>query len=102
MEKPTKISNKGANTPVEETVLSLFQVGVEKKETKGYTDTASIQSLIDARVLVTGAVTGNQYEFAKAGTVLAIDKRDADDLLNKKRGRACCGGTSGRNLFQLV
>ena len=61
-----------------------------------------IVSLVDARVLITGTVTKTQYEFAKAGTVVAVDSRDANEILNKKKGRACCGGESGKALFQLV
>jgi hypothetical protein len=71
---------------------------VEKFEQKVYTqkqvDTVSIVSLLDAKVQVTGTVTGTKYEFAKAGTVVAVNKLDANEMLNKKRGNACCGGFS--------
>jgi hypothetical protein len=62
--------------------------------------TVSITSLMDARVLITGTVTGKQYVFSKAGTVVEVDKLDADEILNKKRGRVCCGKAG--NLFQLT
>jgi hypothetical protein len=83
---------------------------VEKVEPVSYTkkiDTVStstvlICSLMDAKVLVTGTVTGTKYEFAKAGTVVAVNKLDADEILNKKSGNACCGGQSGKAVFQLV
>src|SRR3990167_673601 len=104
MEKSNKVGDKSTNS-VEKTVISLFQVGIEKEKTKAYTsksDTVSIVSLIDARILITGTVTGNQYVFDGAGTVVAVDTRDKDEILNKKRGRACCGGQSGKNLFQLA
>ncbi len=65
-------------------------------------DTVSIVSLLDARLIVTGTVTGTRYEFAKAGTVVAVNILDKDELLNKKKGRACCGGTSGTAVFQLA
>jgi hypothetical protein len=79
---------------------------VEKEEPVSYTrkqiDTVSIVSLLDAKVQVTGTVTGTKYEFAKAGTVVAVDKLDANELLNKKKGNACCGGQSGKPIFQLA
>jgi len=62
----------------------------------------SIRSTIDAKVKVTGTVTGNLYIFDRAGAVVKVDIRDKDEILNKKRGRACCGGTSGKLLFELV
>lgn len=65
-------------------------------------DTVSIRSRIDAIVKVTGAVTGNQYIWAHAGAVVDVDVRDKDEILNKKRGRACCGGQSGKALFELA
>lgn len=62
--------------------------------------TVSITSLMDARVLITGTVTGKLYVFSKAGTVVEVDKLDADEILNKKRGRVCCGKAG--DLFQLT
>ena len=65
-------------------------------------DTVFIRSLVDAVVKVTGTVTGNVYVFPKAGSKVEVDIRDKDEILNKKRGRACCGGNSGKSLFELV
>jgi len=65
-------------------------------------DTVSIRSTIDAKTKITGTVTGNLYIFNGAGAVINVDVRDKDELLNKKRGRACCGGISGKALFELV
>lgn len=64
--------------------------------------TCSIRSLLDAVVKVTGAVTENVYIWPHAGAVIDVDVRDKDEILNKKRGRACCGGISGTALFELV
>ncbi len=66
------------------------------------TDTVFIRSLVDAVVKVTGTVTGNVYIFPRAGSEAEVDIRDKDEILNKKRGRACCGGSSGKSLFELV
>jgi hypothetical protein len=63
-------------------------------------ETVKIVCLIDAKVTITGTVTGNVYVFAKAGTVLDIDIRDKDELLSKKK-RACCSGNQS-NPFQLA
>ena len=62
-----------------------------------------IRSLLDAKeVHVTGTVTGNLYIFYGAGGEASVDSRDKDAILNKKRGRACCGGNSFTALFELV
>ena len=101
MEKINSVPKPNTKS-VEKTVVSLFQVGVDKDKGKGYTKSTTIDivSCIDATVKITGTVTGQQYVFAKAGTVLAVDIQDADELLNKKKGRACCGGNSGTHIFQ--
>lgn len=65
-------------------------------------DTVSIQLQIDATVKITGTVTGLQYVFHGAGAIVEVDLRDKDELLNKKRGRSCCGGQSGKSIFVLV
>lgn len=65
-------------------------------------DTVSIVCTIDALVKVTGTVTGNQYIFPRPGQPVDVDIRDKDEILNKKRGRSCCGGISGKNLFALL
>lgn len=65
------------------------------------TDTVSIISMIDAEVKVTGTVTGNLYVFPRPGQPVDVDIRDKDEILNKKRGRSCCGGISGKHLFAL-
>ena len=74
------------------------QLDVEEEKV----DTVSIRSTIDAKTKITGTVTGNLYIFNGAGAVINVDVRDKDELLNKKRERACCGGISGKALFELV
>ena len=64
--------------------------------------TVSIRSLLDAVVKVTGAVTGKVYVWSHAGAVIDVDSKDKDEILNKTRGRACCGGQSGKALFELA
>lgn len=83
--------------PVE--ILKIEESGVSSYNS---VDTVSIRSLVDAKVKLTGAVSGKVYIWERAGAVISVDVVDKDEVLNKKRGRACCGGQSGKNLFELV
>jgi hypothetical protein len=87
---------------IQDKTYPSVKLEVDKVEEKVYNETVQICSLIDAKVIITGTVTKTRYEFARAGTVVAVDIRDKDEILNKKKGRACCGGQSGKALFQLV
>ena len=76
---------------------------LEKVLEEKYTEeTVSITNLIDATVEVTGTVTGKKYRFNGAGDSQQVDILDKDELLNKKSGRACCGGESHTSLFVLT
>lgn len=82
---------------------SVEELPIEVEVEEAYnSDTVAIRSLVDAQVKVTGTVTGTVYIFPKAGSILDVDSRDKDEIINKKRGRACCGGNSGKSLFELV
>lgn len=74
----------------------------QEEETKYNLEIVEVRSLIDGKVRLTGAVTGNVYIWDKAGSITSVDIRDKDEILNKKRGRSCCGGNSGKSLFELV
>ena len=74
----------------------------EEVETQYNLETVEIRSLVDGKVRLTGTVTGMVYIWDKAGSTTKIDARDKDEILNKKRGRSCCGGNSGKSLFELV
>lgn len=65
-------------------------------------DTVFIRNLMDANVKLTGSVTGQVYTWNGSGDIQEVDHRDKDEILNKKRGRACCGGTAGKSLFEIV
>jgi hypothetical protein len=84
------------------TVLNKSIPVVEKIKKTEYTTQVSIVSMVDATVKVTGTVTGKQYVWNGAGSIVSVDILDKDEILDKKRGRACCGGQSGTNLFALV
>lgn len=64
-------------------------------------NTVQIRCLMDAVVKVTGTVTNTVYTF-RLGDIVEVDIRDKDEIINKKRGRSCCGGTSNKNIFELV
>lgn len=82
--------------------VGKLDVDTEKNFFYNDTTTVSIVSLVDAIVKVTGAVTGNVYIWPHAGAEVEVDILDKDEILNKKRGRSCCGGISGTPLFQLA
>lgn len=65
--------------------------------------TVRLTLLIDAKINVRGNVSGKQYVFDGAGSVVDVDARDVDDLLKKRQGgRQCCGGTEvGNRVFEL-
>ena len=74
-------------------------------EVKSYKSaTVAVQSLIDATIKATGYVTGNSYVFNGAGSVVDVDERDVEQLLEKRQGgRQCCGGTGfGNAVFSLA
>lgn len=98
MAQPTKVFNK-TYPPVKEEVEVDGAISYNKE---AQSDTVSIQLTIDATVKVTGTVTGQQYVFRGAGAIVEVDSQDKDELLNKKRGRSCCGGQSGKSIFVLV
>lgn len=105
MAQPTKILN-----PSNKFVKPELENTSEVSYNKATIDTVSIRSLLDAKVKITGTVTGTEYIFNGAGALginaqtgeEGIDIRDKDEILNKKRGRSCCGGQSGKSVFELV
>lgn len=91
---PNKTDSASVDFPIEPDAPVKYN-----KEAK---ETVPIRNLMDATVIVTGTVTGQQYKFHGAGDIVEVDSLDKDEILNKKRGRACCGGHSGKSLFELV
>jgi len=62
-----------------------------------------VQSLFEARLIYTGAVTGIRYEWPTAGTVVSVRVEDIPDLLGKQVGKSdCCGGGNPNGNFVLA
>ena len=84
----------------------LDEVKVDSESVLPYNEviTVSITSLLDARLVYTGQVTGQQYEWKKAGSVVEVSVEDSEILLAKRIGRdSCCGNsTDGQAIFQLT
>ena len=72
---------------------------VEKKATVSE-ERVAIRSQVDAKLLVAGSVSGERYEFPRAGAEVKVDVRDVDELLKKVR-KGCCGAPDFR-YFELV
>ena len=74
-------------------------------EKNGGTDTIKsleVESLIDAHLFYTGQVTGQLYEWVRAGSIVGVDEQDVPELLAKRLGaKLCCGGNDNR-IFQVV
>ena len=62
-----------------------------------------IQSLIEAHLIYAGQISGEQYEWSRAGEVTLVDERDVPELLTKRLGaKLCCGGDDNNRIFQIV
>lgn len=107
MEGTTTMSKRNLRSVEKESVNKEDHIytKVERVEAKAIEyKTVLVQLGIDAKVKVTGYVTGNSYLFNGAGSVVDVDERDVQNLLEKRQGgRQCCGGTDyGNAMFSLV
>lgn len=63
----------------------------------------SLRSRIDAHIVYYGTVTGEKYEWSRAGAIASVDERDVPELLTKRLGAGSCCGTSNSNIiFELI
>ena len=62
----------------------------DKKEEIKDPETVLLQLAKDLNLNIVGKVTGKKYNFPRAGSVVAIDKRDVDEMMKKRSG--ACGG----------
>ncbi len=78
---------------------------VAKATAKDRIESVKVQCLFPARVIYTGAVSGQRYDFPGPGSVLDVDSRDVPDMLAYRIGTtSCCGGSDphGNTVFQTV
>ena len=63
-----------------------------------------LQLRIDAKVKLSGSVTGELYIWERAGAIVEVDEKDSLELLNKRLGKkSCCGGSrDGLKVFELI
>lgn len=68
-------------------------------------NTVEIRSIYSSRLKYIGTVSGKEYEWPSAGSVVSVNIEDAELLLSKRiGGRGCCGAVNqgGNRLFELV
>lgn len=66
-----------------------------------------MQSVWPARLIISGAPSGKEYRFERAGVLVGVDPQDVDFILSRNRkiethGRGCCGGERERVYVQIV
>jgi hypothetical protein len=94
---------EGANTAG----AGLSQVKVDSESNVPYTKSTvsvKIRSLLDASLEYTGQVSGKQYRWNKAGSVVLVDAEDSEILLAKRiGGKLCCGNHPDTNrIFEIA
>lgn len=80
---------------VEKDIVAPFEPEVTINVTK------QVQSLIDAHLIYDGRVSGQRYEWVRAGAIVDVDERDVPELLAKRGMKSCCGQEPNR-YFQLA
>lgn len=80
--------------------LKIIEVSSGVKVSEIGKDTVPLRLRIPARYIAVGSVTGNRYEWQRAGDVVSVDSSDADVLLAKVVRGLCCSGTEN-NVFEL-
>lgn len=68
----------------------------------GEVKTVKMVSALEAKTYVTGKYSGREYLFDGAGSIQDVDDRDVNWLLEKRQGKACCGGGDGAQLFYIA
>lgn len=85
----------------------LVEVSVDSESNTPYNyegEPVRLRSLYDGRLMYTGQVTGKQYNWDKAGSIVEVSEIDALYLLEKRQGKnPCCGNLrDGVALFEKV
>jgi len=74
---------------------------VHKEDTIPEVEEVGVMLNYNVHVIVTGEVTGRKYDFLHGGSIVKMDKRDAEKLLNHPAVLSCCGTTSSPK-FSIV
>lgn len=106
--KPSGVSAKKSEVkPVDEAKAEPSEVApLASMSVAG--DRIKVQSLWPARLVVRGAPSGEEYVWANAGAIEAVNPADVGFLMSKNRGkvpsdgRGCCGGDGTRIYLALV
>lgn len=53
-------------------------------------------------LIINGPITGKEYVFNGAGSIVKVDDVDGEIMKNKKSNQPCCGGGGPTNYFQVV
>jgi hypothetical protein len=83
------------------------EVSVDSGSNRPYnyeSELVTLRSLFDGRLTHTGQVTGKQYNWDKAGSLVEVSEDDALYLLELRMGKQpCCGSLrDGSALFEQV
>jgi len=106
--KPSGVSAKKSEVkPVDEAKAEPSEVApLASMSVAG--DRIKVQSLWPARLVVRGTPSGEEYVWANAGAIEAVNPADVGFLMSKNRGkvpsdgRGCCGGDGTRIYLALV
>ncbi len=72
-----------------------------KKSNTSKSSSVTVRLLKNTRYKITG-ISGKNYVFDGAGSVLQVDSEDVDLLMKKNENRpnSCCGGASPSKIFE--
>lgn len=76
------------------------RVEVEDNPVPKETKTVRLVLLRNTNLRIQG-ISGKEYYFHGAGSVLEVDEMDAPGLLEKRRNNSCCSGMLGQPYFGL-
>jgi hypothetical protein len=91
------------NATAVDTLLGVSrEVPVEKPAISVTLTSVKLQLAVDAHAVYDGLETGKRYEWARAGSIVAVDSLDAPALLEKRiKAQSCCN-QSDNPVFQIV
>lgn len=81
----------------------LEEEPLQEEEEEEESSTKSLRLLRNVKLKIEGPVSGKLYIFNGAGSVVAVNSEDVDQLMkrNENRPKSCCGGKLGKT-FELI